>query len=81
LSTANNAYNQAVRPALLLTDVTRKIYFSRLPRRTQELSAAGLGSAAYLVKTGEEKVLWVSLLYFTAMKLLQGFNYMWLGKR
>jgi len=44
------------------------------------LSAAGLGSTAYLIKNKEEKVLWIPLLYFTAMELLQGFNYMWIGE-
>lgn len=44
------------------------------------LSAAGLGATAYLVKAKEEKVLWIPLLYFTAMELLQGFNYFWIGE-
>lgn len=44
------------------------------------LSAAGLvGATAYLIKSKEEKVLWIPLLYFTAMELLQGFNYLWIG--
>jgi hypothetical protein len=44
------------------------------------LSAAGLGATAYLIKSKEEKVLWIPLLYFTAMELLQGFNYFWIGE-
>ena len=44
------------------------------------LSAVGLGSTAYLIKNKEEKVLWIPLLYFTAMELLQGFNYLWIGE-
>jgi hypothetical protein len=44
------------------------------------LSAAGLGATAYFIKSKEEKVLWIPLLYFTAMELLQGFNYLWIGE-
>jgi len=44
------------------------------------LAVAGLGTAVYIYQKGESKELWIPLVYFALMELLQAFTYVYIDE-
>lgn len=44
------------------------------------LATSGFAMTAYLIKTGEKRELWLVLLYFTLMELLQAITYIYINQ-
>lgn len=44
------------------------------------LAVGGIGMTIYLIKSGEDKALWLTLFYFTLMELLQAVTYVYIDE-